>query len=203
MTLTSTYDHRVIQGAESGAFLRRVEQLLQGEDSFYEAVAGDLGIDAAGISSAHPASASAPPLGVAAPSTEPSIAPGEVDEELLQAVQAATSLLKAYRTHRHLAAHLDPLRSEPKGDPALQPENVNLTPELMARIPASILRIGVPGETLLDVLPRMREAYCGTIAYQFEPLSSPQQRTWLREMVETGAHRQPLTEDEKRRLLGR
>ncbi len=73
----------------------------------------------------------------------------------------------------------------------------------MARVPASILHIGVPGETLLDVLPRMREAYCGTIAYQFEHLSSHQQRTWLQEMVETGAHRQPLDDEEKRRLLGR
>jgi 2-oxoglutarate decarboxylase len=209
MTMTSTYDHRVIQGAESGAFLKRMEQLLQGEDEFYEQVAADLGIDAAGVTNAHPASASAPPLGaavnsaVAAPSAEPSTAPGEVDEELLQAVQAATSVLKAYRTHGHLAAHLDPLGSEPKGDPALQPENVNLTPELMARIPASILRIGVPGETLLEALPRMRETYCGTIAYQFEHLSSHQQRIWLREMIETGAHRQPLTDAEKRRLLER
>ena len=208
MTLTSTYDHRVIQGAESGEFLRRIEQLLQGEDGFYEAVAADLGIDAAGVTNAHPAAASAPPLGVAsavavAPSAEPSTAPGEVDEELLQAVQAATSLLKAYRTHGHLAAHLDPLGSEPKGDPALQPENVNLTPELMARIPASILRIGVPGETLLEALPRMRQTYCGTIAYQVEHLSSHQQRIWLREMIETGAHRQPLSDDEKRRLLER
>jgi 2-oxoglutarate dehydrogenase E1 component len=203
MTLTSTYDHRVIQGAESGAFLKRVEQLLQGEDEFYEGVARDLGIDTAGITSAHPASASAPPLSAAAPSAEPSTAPGEVDEELLQAVQAATSILKAYRTHGHLAAHLDPLGSKPKGDPALQPENVNLTPELMARIPASILRIGVPGETLLEALPRMRETYCGTIAYQFEHLSSHQQRIWLREMIETGAHRQPLGDAEKRRLLER
>jgi 2-oxoglutarate decarboxylase len=208
MTMTSTYDHRVIQGAESGAFLKRVEQLLQGEDQFYEQVAADLGIDAAGITNAHPASASAPPLAAAvssvvAPSAEPSTAPGEVDEELLQAVQAATSVLKAYRTHGHLAAQLDPLGSEPKGDPALQPENVNLTPELMSRIPASILRIGVPGETLLEALPRMRETYCGTIAYQFEHLSSHQQRIWLREMIETGAHRQPLTDAEKRRLLGR
>jgi multifunctional 2-oxoglutarate metabolism enzyme len=205
MTMTSTYDHRVIQGAESGAFLRRVEQLLQGKDGFYEAVAADLGIDAAGVSSAHPASASAPPLGapVAAPGAEPSTASGEVDEELLQAVQAATSLLKAYRTHGHLAAHLDPLGSEPLGDPALQPENVNLTPELMARVPASILRIGVPGETLLEALPRMRQTYCGTIAYQVEHLSSHQQRIWLREMIETGAHRQPLTDEEKRRLLER
>ncbi|MGN6275862.1 MAG: multifunctional oxoglutarate decarboxylase/oxoglutarate dehydrogenase thiamine pyrophosphate-binding subunit/dihydrolipoyllysine-residue succinyltransferase subunit [Solirubrobacterales bacterium] len=204
MTLTSTYDHRVIQGAESGAFLRRVEQLLQGEDEFYESVADDLGFETtAVVANAHPASASAPPLSAAAPSAEPTTAPGEIDEELLQAVQAATSLLKAYRTHGVLAANLDPLGSEPKGDPALQPENVNLTPELMARIPASILRIGVPGETLLEALPRMRDAYCGTIGYQVEHLSSHQQRIWLREMIETGAHRQPLTDEEKQRLLNR
>jgi 2-oxoglutarate dehydrogenase E1 component len=217
MTMTSTYDHRVIQGAESGAFLRRIEQLLQGEDGFYETVAGDLGIDVAGVTNAHPASASAPPLTAAPPSVEPSTAPvagavpgadgtvvaGGVDEELMQAVQAATALLKAYRTHGHLAAQLDPLGSEPKGDPTLQPENVNLTPELMERIPASILHIGVPGETLLEALPRIRATYCGTIAYQVEHLSSHQQRIWLREMIETGAHRQPLSEAEKERLLGR
>src|SRR3954469_15147830 len=201
MTLTSTYDHRVIQGAESGAFLRRIEQLLQGEDEFYESVAENLGFEPAVVTNAHPASASAPPL--SAPSAEPTTAPGQIDEELLQAVQAATSLLKAYRTHGHLAAQLDPLGSEPKGDPALQPENVNLTPELMAKIPASILRIGVPGESLLEALPRMREAYCGTIAYQIEHLSSHQQRLWLREMIETGAHRQPFTDAEKKRLLDR
>jgi multifunctional 2-oxoglutarate metabolism enzyme len=203
MTLTSTYDHRVIQGAESGAFLRRIEELLQGEDGFYESVTSDLGFEAGVVSNAHPASASAPPLTAAAPSAEPSSAPGQIDEELLQAVQAATSLLKAYRTHGHLAAQLDPLGSEPKGDPALQPENVNLTPELMSRIPASILRIGVPGESLLEALPRMRDAYCGTIGYQVEHLSSHQQRLWLREMIETGAHRQRLTEEEKKRLLNR
>jgi 2-oxoglutarate dehydrogenase E1 component len=204
MTLTSTYDHRVIQGAESGAFLRRIEELLQGEDEFYESVAKDLGFEQpAVVTNAHPVSASAPPLSATAPSAEPSSAPDQIDEELLQAVQAATSLLKAYRTHGHLAAQLDPLGSEPKGDPALQPENVNLTPELMARIPASILRIGVPGETLLEALPRMRTAYCGTIGYQVEHLSSHQQRIWLREMIETGAHRQPLTDEEKKRLLNR
>jgi 2-oxoglutarate dehydrogenase E1 component len=205
MTLTSTYDHRVIQGAESGAFLRSIEQLLQGEEGFYEGVANELGIDPAPITSAHPASASAPPLG--APAASAGEAGGVIatqpDEELLQAVQAATSLLKGYRTHGHLAARLDPLGREPKGDPAIQPETLNLTPELMSRVPASILRIGVPGETLLEALPRMREAYCGTIAYQFEHLSSHQQRTWLREMVETGAHRAPLATEEKQRLLMR
>jgi 2-oxoglutarate decarboxylase len=203
MTMTSTYDHRVIQGAESGSFLRRIDQLLQGEDGFYEEVAQALEISPSVVANAYAASASAPPL-PAAPAA-PAAAPGaEPDEELLQGVQAATSLLKAYRTHGHLAAHVNPLATaEPKGDPALEPENLNLTPELMARIPARILRIGVEGETLLEALPRMREAYCGTITYQIEHLSSHQQRMWLREMIETGAHRTPLTADEKRALRSR
>jgi 2-oxoglutarate dehydrogenase E1 component len=201
MTMTSTYDHRVIQGAESGSFLRRIEQLLQGEDGFYESVARELGIEEATVSTAHPASASAPPLAAAGPA--PPAVEAAPDEELLQGVQAATSLLKAYRTHGHLAARLDPLGSKPKGDPAIQPENLNLTPELMAQIPASILRIGVAGETLLEALPRMREAYCGTMGYQIEHLSSHQQRMWLREMIETGAHRQPLEAEERKRLLNR
>jgi 2-oxoglutarate dehydrogenase E1 component len=203
MTMTSTYDHRVIQGAESGSFLRRIEELLQGEDDFYESVAADLGIDSATITAAHPASASSPPLAAPGASAALAGAPAKPNTELLQAVQAATSLLKAYRTHGHLAARLDPLGSEPKGDPALQPESVNLTPELMSQVPAEILRIGVEGETLLEALPRMRAAYCGTIAYQIEHLSSHQQRMWLRDMIETGWHRKPLEPDEKQELLDR
>ena len=200
MTMTSTYDHRIIQGAESGSFLRRIDQLLQGEDAFYESRCRGAGRShlrrrqrlprfSLGAARRRPA----PPAPRAAPA----------DTELLQAVQAATSLLKAYRTHGHLAADLDPLGKEPRGDPAIEPENLNLTPELMSQIPASILRIGVEGETLLEALPRMREAYCGTVAYQIEHLSSHQQRMWLREMIETGAHRTPLTAEEKRALLSR
>ncbi|MGH2982527.1 MAG: multifunctional oxoglutarate decarboxylase/oxoglutarate dehydrogenase thiamine pyrophosphate-binding subunit/dihydrolipoyllysine-residue succinyltransferase subunit, partial [Solirubrobacterales bacterium] len=140
---------------------------------------------------------------LAAPAPAPPGAPTPPSDELLQGVQAATSLLKAYRTHGHLAAHLDPLGTEPKGDPAIEPETLNLTPELMAQIPADILRIGVPGETLLESLPRMRAVYCGTMAYQFEHLSSHQQRVWLREMIETGAHRQPPSDEERKALLWR
>jgi 2-oxoglutarate dehydrogenase E1 component len=203
MTMTSTYDHRVIQGAESGSFLRRIDELLQGEDSFYEGVAEALEVPPGVVTNAYAASASAPPLGAGAAAVSAPGAPAEVNEELLQGVQAATSLLKAYRTHGHLAARVNPLGKEPKGDPALEPENLNLTPELMAQIPARILRIGVEGETLLEALPRMRDAYCGTIAYQVEHLSSHQQRMWLREWIETGTHRAPLSKEEKRGLLSR
>ncbi len=206
MTMTSTYDHRIIQGAESGNFLKAIDELLQGEHEFYEKVAANLDLEPSVTANAHPESASAPPLpaeGGAVPAAAASTVGGKVDEELLQGVQAATSLLKAYRTHGHLAANLNPLTGEGKGDPALEPENLNLTPELMGRIPASILRIGVPGETLLDVLPRMRDAYCGGIAYQIEHLSSHQQRMWLREVIETRAHNQPPDEQQKRQLLHR
>ena len=204
-TMTSTYDHRIIQGAESGSFLRRIDQFLQGDDEFYESVARDLGVPERVVTTAHPASASAPPLTAGGQAGAPAsaVVAAEPDRELLQAVQAATSLLKAFRTHGHLAARVNPLGDKPKGDPALEPENLNLTPELMSRIPASILRIGVEGETLLDALPRMRESYCGAIAYQIEHLSSHQQRMWLREMIETGSHRTPLSADEKRSLLTR
>ncbi len=117
MTMTSTYDHRIIQGAESGSFLRRIDQLLQGEDEFYETVAESLKIPTRVVTNAHAASASAPPLGGAAAAAGGPMVQAEPDRELLQAVQAATSLLKAYRTHGHLASRAQPARRRAQGRP--------------------------------------------------------------------------------------
>ena len=125
------------------------------------------------------------------------------DAALLQAVQAATSLVKAHRMHGHLAARLDPLGSEPVGDPALEPATVGLNDELMRRIPASVLRVAVPGDTFADALPKLRETYTGTIAYEIEHISDHEQRVWLRKHIESGTYRQPLEPDERRRLLQR
>ncbi len=204
MTMTSTYDHRIIQGAESGRFLKVVEEYLQGDHGFYESVFSALG-------------ARLPPLPArpvpvaAAPSTPPAAAgpagPGAAaavpSEELLQAVQASTSVLKAYRMHGHLAARLDPLGRAASGDPALDPANVGLTAELMAQIPARILRTYVPGATLAEALPHLRETYCGPIAYEIEHIASHRQRLWLREAIESGTYRQPLSAEEQKQLLAR
>jgi 2-oxoglutarate dehydrogenase E1 component len=73
----------------------------------------------------------------------------------------------------------------------------------MAQIPARILRIHVPGTTLADALPHLRETYCGTIAYEIEHIASHRQRVWLREHIESGAFRAPLSNAERIELLKR
>ncbi len=200
MTMTSTYDHRVIQGAESGAFLREIDQLLQGEQGFYEDVLGALGVDsvvrgeagAAAVTAAEPVPAATIPA-----------APAVADEALLQAVQAATSIVKAHRMHGHLAARLDPLGSQPVGDPALDPATVNLTEDLMRRIPASVLRVACPGRSFADALPCLRRTYTGTMAYEIEHISDHEQRIWLRQAIESGTYRKELDPDQQRALLQR
>jgi 2-oxoglutarate dehydrogenase E1 component len=147
------------------------------------------------------------PEPASAPVEPPKPAPAEpaAEEPLVGGVAAAMALIKAIRTHGHLAANLDPLGSEPVGDPALEPELLvpPLTPELQSRIPAPVLRVGVEGETLADVLPQLREIYCGTIAYEIEHISDHQERVWLRHAIESGRYRKPFSPDGRRNLLER
>jgi 2-oxoglutarate decarboxylase len=190
MTITSTYDHRIIQGAESGAFLGIVDRLLQGEEGFFDLIAESLELSAVSYQIARAAPGPKPPQEPLAP-------------ELLYHVAAAMALVKAFRMHGHLAAHLDPLGTEPVGDPALKPEPLGLTPEIMAAIPSKVLRIAVPGPTLAESLPYLQATYCGTMAYEIEHISTHEERVWLREKIESGAYRKPLSREQQRGLLQR
>src|SRR6185312_2173776 len=148
--------------------------------------------------------AAAPPPPPPAPSPAQT-RESEEDLELLGGIAAAMALVKAIRMHGHLAARLDPLGTEPPGDPALEPERLTpkLTPELQARIPAPLLRLHVEGETLADAYPRLLETYTGTIAYEIEHISDHEERVWLRQAIESGRYRRPLSRDERVRLLRR
>ena len=185
MGLTSTYDHRIIQGAESGRFLQMIDQLLCGENDFYQGVFRSLGAEFVELESK--------PLSPSSPASP----------ELLKAVYKATSLVRSYRTHGHLAAHLDPLGSQPVGDPSLDPSYMALSQELMQQLPAEVLNLAVPGQTVAEALPYLRQVYCGAIGYEFEHIAIHQQRDWMRKMVESGQHRNALPDDSKVRLLKR
>ena len=196
ITITSTYDHRIIQGAESGMFLRTLDTLLQGEERFYEQVTETLARPGARSTEQ---SAPAPTPAPTAPSSVLP-APGLDD---LKYVAAAYALVRAHRNFGYLAAHLDPLGSAPPGDPSLDPGRLGLTPDIMARIPAEVLRIYVAGQTLAEALPALRATYCGTIAYEVEHIGSHEERIWLRQVIESGQHRRPLSHEGKKQLLAR
>src|SRR3989475_179131 len=194
MTLTSTYDHRVIQGAESGMFLRKLDAVLQGEERFYEVVAETLAITGLGARGSGVGETTARAL----PGPEP-LTPSPD----LKHVAAAMALVKAFRNFGHMAARLDPLGSDPPGDPALDPGPLGLTPEIMARVPAELLRIYVSGKTLAEAYPELQRTYCGTIAYEVEHIGSHEERVWLRQVIESGQHRISLSAEQKKKLLAR
>jgi 2-oxoglutarate dehydrogenase E1 component len=162
-------------------------------------------LDGAVVAETPPAAGVAPaPLPAPEAPVAPPSAPA-LDRELLSAVASAMALVDAIRTHGHLAARLDPLGSEPLGDPALDEAelDVPLPREVQERIPASILGVHVEAETLADVLPRLRDVYMGTIAYEIEHISDHAERLWLRRAIESGRFRRPLSADERRALVER
>lgn len=192
MQLTSTYDHRVVQGAQSGEYLKRVDELLQGKDGFYESIFQSLGVQAS--APAQPAAIGAQPAPHAG---------GAPSDEMLRAVAAGMAVVSAYRTHGHLAATLDPLGAKPIGDPSLEAANWGLTPALQSAIPSSVLRVKVPGNTLAEVLPKLHETYSSTIAYEIEHIANTEQREWLRDCVESGRHAVALSSAQKIDVLCR
>jgi len=198
MTITSTYDHRIIQGAQSGMFLRRMDGLLSGEDGFFADAFAALGARAADVTTDEPMPSPAEAAGA------PRIAStNDEQHDLLKAVAAGVALVKAYRHFGHTAAQLDPLGAEPAGDPALDPSPLGLTDASMAAVPADLLRIYVPGETLAEALPHLVETYSGTIAYEVEHIGSHEERVWLRRVIESGEHRLPMDSEDQVALLER
>ncbi len=216
-----------VDGLNAGYASALLEQYLENPDAvptewraLFESGASDLVATHPGLArlvellqqqdgNGHVATAPPPPAPAAAPQAPPveaSPAPAEpADDTALAAVAAAMALVTAYRAYGHLAARLDPLGSEPVGDPSLEPERrePKLTPELQRMIPADLLGVHVPGETLADVVPQLQQVYCGTSAYEIEHISDHEQRVWLRTVIESRRYHQTLDADQKRRLLER
>ena len=180
MTVTCTYDHRVIQGAESGLFLARVQALLEGEDDFFDRIFRDLAIPAQAWKW-QPDLATAPMV-----SSDP----------LKQA--GVARLIHAWRERGHLVADIDPLGMPRPSHPDLEPSAHGLTIWDLDRVFHAESFGVLPLRTLLD---RLRSTYAGKTGAQFLHIDNPEERSWIQERLESAAEQFTLDADAQRRIL--
>jgi 2-oxoglutarate dehydrogenase E1 component len=119
-------------------------------------------------------------------------------------LMAVGNLARAIRRSGHRAAQLDPLGSDPPGDPLLDPATHGLSDAVMQSLPAEAVGglIAEQGGSALDAINRLREAYCRTTGFDFEHVQNPDERAWLQAAAETSQIVSPLSAEEKRELLG-
>src|SRR5712692_7486035 len=120
-------------------------------------------------------------------------------------VVAASALAQAIRTLGHLGAHLDPLGTEPLGDPALLPETHGITNQELALLPPSVVggHSAEGARNALEAITALRAMYSGTISYEFDQVKSPVERGWLRDAVGLRLFEETQGHSASRKLLQR
>ena len=179
ITLTSTYDHRVIQGAQSGEFLRRVQQLLLGEDEFYDRLFHDIRVPYVPIRWSRDISAS-----------------HETDLNKTARVQ---EVIHAFRVRGHLMADIDPLEYHQRSHPDLDVLRHGLTLWDLDREFATGGFGDRPLMELREILGVLRDSYCRTIGTEYMHIQEPEERKWLQDRLELPHVKTPR--DEQLRIL--
>ncbi|WP_030482710.1 multifunctional oxoglutarate decarboxylase/oxoglutarate dehydrogenase thiamine pyrophosphate-binding subunit/dihydrolipoyllysine-residue succinyltransferase subunit [Nocardioides aequoreus] len=181
MTLTSTYDHRVIQGAQSGEFLRRMHALLLGEEGFYDEIFRALRIPYEPIRWSNDISANH-------------------DDEISKQARIL-ELIHAYRVRGHMMADTDPLEYKQRSHPDLEVESHGLT---LWDLDREFATGSFGGERrfmkMRSILGILRDSYCRTVGIEYMHIQDPEQRRWIQERVEQ-PHRKPPREEQLRILL--
>jgi 2-oxoglutarate dehydrogenase E1 component len=156
------------------------------------------------LAEAAPPRAAPPRAAVASAVSAEASAEVEKIRKILPLISLARQLVQAFRDHGHMLSRIDPLGSEPPGHPQLDPAYFGTTLEEIEAIPASVvLRATQGSETLGEALLRLQNAYAGYVGYEFEHMEDPGRVRWLWDQVESGAFTQPLSDEEKIRLLER
>ncbi|MEO8573168.1 MAG: multifunctional oxoglutarate decarboxylase/oxoglutarate dehydrogenase thiamine pyrophosphate-binding subunit/dihydrolipoyllysine-residue succinyltransferase subunit [Pyrinomonadaceae bacterium] len=188
ITLTSTYDHRVIQGAESGLFLARIHELLIGQQEFYDQIFIDLGINY-------------PPFRWAE-DYNPSLLGGDRFSEQAEKQANVLQLINAYRIRGHLLADIDPLNMTSQHSAELELENFGLT---IWDLDRDFITGGLHGEktaTLRRILDILQKAYCGKVGIEYRHIQSKEEKEWIRARVrESFVDTQPLAPETRKDLL--
>jgi 2-oxoglutarate dehydrogenase E1 component len=195
MTLSCTYDHRIIQGAESGEFLGRVQALVDGKDGFYDEVFAHLRM---------------PHMPVRWETDRKALLPGASAARTAEIAKEAgiMQLINAYRVRGHLIADLDPLGTEPSYHPELDPETYGLTiwdldRDFLTGSLGEAIGEGAPKAvaTLRQILETLRRTYCGKIGCEYMNIQVPEQKRWLQQRMEPGANNWPLEREARVRIL--
>jgi len=190
MSITCTYDHRIIQGAESGMFLGKFQALLDGEDNFYDEIFEALKIPYAPVKWEGDQA-------TAAAVAEPSV---EIVKEA-----AVIQLMNAYRVRGHLMAELDPLGGEPSYNEELDPLTYGLTIwDLDRHFYVGTLQhaFGTRKQvTLREMVELLRATYCGKIGAEYMYIQRPEEKVWLQGQMETETGIWPNTPEQKLRIL--
>jgi 2-oxoglutarate decarboxylase len=189
ITISSTYDHRIIQGAESGSFLARVHELLLGQHGFYNAIFSDLGIPY-------------PPLRWNL-DRNPFFTAGDHAREQTIKEASVIELINAYRVRGHLIADVDPLHAMPVlYHPELDIETYGLTIWDLDRVFITGGLAGTESATLREILDILQRAYCGKVATEYRHIQSKEQKLWIREQIRKHfVSPEPLPVEIKKQLL--
>ncbi len=184
LTITSTYDHRVIQGAESGQFLADVHDLLLGSDRFYDEIFASLTV----------------PYEPVRWSRDHSALDG-IDSEL-EKQSRVIRLINMYRVRGHLLADLNPIGWEVLSHPELDLSYNGLTVWDLDR---EFFTDGLPGPrkaTLRTIIDTLRDAYCRTVGVEYMHISEPDEKHWIQKRVE-GIDVSDIPREEKLHILDR
>jgi 2-oxoglutarate dehydrogenase E1 component len=189
INISSTYDHRIIQGAESGAFLARVHELLLGQHKFYDEIFSDLGIPHVPLRW----NVDRNPFFLGA------------DQMLEQSTRQARvmELINAYRVRGHLIADTDPLHAMPLlYNPELDIETYNLTIWDLDRLFITGGLAGTESATLREILDILQRAYCGKVGTEYRHIQSKEEKLWLREQIRREfVQPEPIASEVKQRIL--
>lgn len=188
ITLTSTYDHRVIQGAESGMFLAKIHEFIVGQHGFYEEIFADLEINY-------------PPMRWAE-DYNPALFGSNQAAEQAEKQANVLQLINAYRIRGHLLADIDPLNMTSHHASELDLENFGLT---IWDLDREFITGGLHGEktaTLRRILEILRKAYCGKVGIEYRHIQSKEEKDWIRNQVRIHfVDTEPLPKETKIELL--
>ena len=170
MNITSTYDHRIIQGAESGLFLKEINELLLGKDGFYEEIFEALKLP---VKPLHWQTDYQPGFFDSA---------GKTEEIVKQA--KVLQLINLFRVRGHLVADLDPLSSKAQYHPELDPASYNLTLWDLDRHFIAGGFAGLQTATLREIMEILQKTYCEKIGVEYMHIQNPAEKMWLQEKME-------------------